>query len=829
MRLLKTRLFRWLLITVAALSVAGAAGLAGVLIYYGRDLPDSSQLADYQPPVTTRVYAADGQLMAQYATQNRIFVPIEAIPEMVRQAFISAEDQNFYSHGGVDYRGVVRAVITNVGNYLEGRRLVGASTITQQVAKNFLVGDDVSLGRKIREALVAFRMESTFTKDAILELYLNEIYLGWNSHGVAAAAMNYFDKSLSELTLSEAAFLAALPKAPNNYHPIRRQEAAIIRRNYVIGRMLEDGAITAEAAEEARAAELTVTQRPQTAVLTAPYYSEEVRREIQRDYGSDALYEGGLAVRTSMDPRLQTIAERVLRQGLINYDRQHGWRGPIAAVDGFDAWPDRLAAIDRPAGAGDWSMAVVLEVYGTTARIGLEDRSQGMIPWDELTWARPWLEGQRVGATPTSADAVLALGDIILVEAVDGLMTPPTASPGTPVDEAGTPQPLPAYGLRQIPEVQGALVAMDPHTGRVLAMSGGYSFAMSEFNRATQAARQPGSAFKPFVYLTALENGFTPASILLDTPLAVELDENMPMWRPDNFAHDYLGPVPMRVGIERSRNIMTVRLLLEQGLESVRDTAARFGIYEDMDLLYSYALGAGEVTPLDLTAAYGMLVNGGEAITPTFVDRIQDRHGETIFRHDTRACSGCVDIAFAGDAVPELPDDRQTVTDPIAAYQMVSMLEGVVQRGTGARLASLGLPLAGKTGTSNEARDTWFVGFAPDLVVGVYVGFDVPRTLGPREGGSTVAAPIFGAFMAEALADQPVAPFRIPAGVSLVRIDAGTGLPAGPGQAAILEAFRPGTEPSAAGDPARTVDHWTSPAASPSATGSTGTGTGGLY
>ena len=789
--------FGWWFSVGTFLTIVGGVVTLIVLEHFSRDLPDYSQLASYEPAITTRLYAGDGQLMAEYAVENRVFVPIEAIPDHVIQAFVSAEDQHFYRHGGIDLTGIARAIITNVRNIGSDRRLVGASTITQQVAKNFLLTNEVSFGRKIREQLLAMRMERAFSKDQILELYLNDIYLG-GSFGVAAASMNYFNKSLAELSLAEAAYLAALPKAPNNYHPTLRTDAAIIRRNYVLGRMLDDGAITAEEADAAMAEPLVVAERRnETELLHADYFAEEVRREVQDVYGTDMLYGGGLTVRTTMDPELQAIAEAVLRDGLIAYDLRHGWRGPVTQLDAFDDWPGRLAAIEVPAGSAPWRMAVVLEVYDRGVRVGLADRSQGMIPWDGLSWARPWRENQRVGPEPQSAADVLALGDVILVEAADGLLTPEEASPGTPVDEAGAPVALPTFALRQLPDIQGALVAMDPHTGRVLAVSGGYSFAMSEFNRATQADRQPGSSFKPFVYLTALLHGFTPASIVLDTPLAVDQGAGLNLWRPDNYSHDYMGAVPLRVGIERSRNIMTVRLLLEVGLEPVREVAQIFGIYEDMPLLYSMALGAGETTPLALTTAYAMLVNGGLRIEPTFIDRIQDRTGATIYEHDVRPCDACLQAEWAdGLTTPALPDTRERIVDPVTAYQMVSMLSGVVQRGTAARLARLGIPLAGKTGTTNDAFDTWFVGFSPDLAVGVFVGFDNPRTLGPRETGGSVAAPIFGAFMEQALDGVDVPPFRVPRGATLVSVNRQTGGLAVSGDPAILEAFRPGTEPT---------------------------------
>ncbi len=793
-------LIGWALSSAALLAIVMLVAGFAAFAHYARDLPDYTQLADYEPGITTRLYAGDGRLLAEYAVENRVFVPVAAVPAQVRQAFISAEDQHFYGHGGLDWLGIVRASLTNLANLGSGRRLVGASTITQQVAKNFLLTNEVSFARKIREAILALRIERAFTKDEILELYLNEIYFGRGAYGVAAAALTYFDKPLAELTLAEAAYLAGLPKAPNNYHPTRRPEAAVARRNYVIDRMLEDGAITAEQAIAAVAAPLEVADRSADPDrVEADYFAEEVRRRLQALHGDEALYGGGLQVQTTLDPRLQDIADRALRGGLIAYDRRHGWRGPIDRLDGFDDWPGQLAGLEHPAGAGDWPLAVVLEVTADAARVGLVDRRQAMVPLDEMRWARPALNGQRVGAEPRAVGDVLELGDVIVVERLDGMLTPAEATPGTPVDDAGAPIALPRYGLRQIPAVQGGLVAIDPHTGRVLAMSGGFDYAMSEFNRATQAERQPGSAIKPFVYMAALEadrqRPITPATLVLDTPLAVDLGPGGGMWRPDNYANDFLGPVPMRVGLERSRNIMTVRLLIEIGLEPVRALTRRFGVYDDMELHYSMALGAGETTLLDLTAGYAMIANGGLAIEPTLIDRIQNRRGETLWRHDQRDCAGCRTVALGEGIAPELPDDRERIADPVVAYQIVSMLEGVVRRGTGQRLAALGMPLAGKTGTTNDVRDAWFVGFSPDLVVGTYVGFDQPAPLGAGESGSSAALPIFGAFMAEALAGQDVPPFRIPPDASLVWVDRGSGRPSGPGAGSVLEAFRRGTEP----------------------------------
>ena len=776
------------------IAILGAVGVFFVFSKYSVGLPEYAQLADYEPPTVTRVHAGDGQILAEYAIERRVFVPESAMPRRVINAFLAAEDKNFYHHPGVDFVAVARAAVSNFANYLRGRRPVGASTITQQVAKNFLLTNEVSYERKIKEAILAFRIEEALSKDRILELYLNEIYLGYRSYGVAAAALNYFNKSLDELTVAEAAYLAALPKAPNNYHPIRRHDAAVARRNWVIGRMVEDGYITPEAAEAAKAESLVVRPREELEEVHADYFAEEVRRELVDLYGEDGLYEGGLSVRTTLDPRLQDIARRSLRQGLIDYDRRHGWRGPLGQLDLAAAaeietalGPGWVAALDDlpvPEGVDGWSLAVVLEVGKSAAEIGLRDGSKGRIPLSELTWARPWEEEQEVGPAPKSAGEVLSAGDVVLVAPAEA-------------DAEGKAYPEGSYSLQQIPEVNGGLIAMDPHTGRVLAMSGGFSYARSEFNRATQALRQPGSAFKPFVYLAGLDSGFTPATLILDAPFVIDQGEGQGKWKPDNYTKKFYGPTRMRVGIERSRNLMTVRLAQTIGMEKVAEYAERFGIVDHMPRVLAMSLGAGETTLIRLATAYAMLVNGGRRIGPAFIDRVQDRNGVTIFRHDTRDCPGCLNAAwYPGEEAPQLPDPREQIADPASIYQVVSMLQGVVQRGTGRRIAELGRPLAGKTGTTNDYGDAWFMGFSPDLVVGVFVGFDVPRTLGPKEAGSAVAAPIFKSFMAEALENQPIVPFRTPPGIQLVRINADTGQLAQSGDRHVfLEAFKPGTVP----------------------------------
>ncbi len=809
----QTMLFRYLgylLVFVLLLTLGVAVGSTFVLYQYGRDLPDYKQLAVYEPPLMTRVHAADGRLMYEYAREPRLFVPIAATPQVVINAFLSAEDKNFYSHPGIDVSGVVRAILTNLRNIGNTRRLVGASTITQQVAKNFLLSSEVTIDRKVKEAILAFRIEHAFDKDRILELYLNQIYLGRASYGVAAAALNYFNKSLDELTLAQVAYLAALPKAPNNYHPTSQTEAAIIRRNWVLSRMEDDKYISSRQAYLAQQSPLEVYDREATEFIDADYFTEEVRRQLYKMFGEEALYEGGLSVRTSLDPRLQGIARRSLRQGLESYDRRHGWRGPLAHMGSEPMWGEALSQVPRPAGLGAWQTAIVLDLSPTEATIGVEDGRPGVIPLSELEWARAWVKGEKLGARIKRPADVLKIGDVVAVEAV-------TLKQET--DTRGR-----TFGLKQIPEIEGAIVAMDPHTGRLVAMVGGYDYKESQFNRAMQARRQPGSAFKPFVYTAALDDGFTPSSLILDEPFVIDQGPGLGKWRPANYTKKFYGPSTLRLGIEKSRNLMTVRLAQYLGMDRVAEYARRFGVIENMPRILSMALGAGETTLVKLTTGYATLVNSGKRINPTLIDRIQDRRGRNIYRHDTRPCEGCTATHWRGQAEPVIPDLRAQVVDPSTAYQMVSLLEGVVRRGTGVRIRSVGKPLAGKTGTTNESRDTWFIGFSPDLAIGVFAGFDRPRSLGAKETGSNVAAPIFKSFVAEALKNQPNIPFRIPPGIRLVRVNARTGLAAQRGdKGVILEAFKPGTEPSGEQNVLDGSSGSISTVSSPQA------GTGGLY
>jgi penicillin-binding protein 1A len=763
-----------------------AAGVAALAVwYFGRDLPDYKQLADYQPPIVTRVQAGDGRLLAEYATEKRVFVPVKEIPPRVIDAFLAAEDRNFYSHMGIDPIAMARAAVTDIALVLTHRRPIGASTITQQVAKNFLVGGELSYQRKIKEALVALKMEKALGKERVLELYLNEIYLGSGAYGVAAAALTYFDKSLDELTVPEVAFLAALPKAPNNYNPLRYPEAAKARRDWVIDRMADAGFITPEEATQAKATPITLRHRGATEEVTANYFSEEVRRELLVRYGEKALYQSGLSVRTSLDPHLQAIADRVLRDGLVAYERRHGYRGPVTHISAAGDWRRSLGRVPLPAGAEDagWQLAVVLATPADGARIGFADGATGLIPLEELRWARKVLDDDgRLGPVPAKPGDALKPGDVVLVEPL-------------PAESKGQRQER--YALRQIPAVSGALVAIDPHTGRVLALSGGFSYAMSQFDRATQAMRQTGSAIKPFVYLAALDHGYTPSTQVLDAPVTIDQGPGLPKWTPKNYEHRSFGMTTLRVGLEQSHDLMTIRMGAAIGLGTVAHYVERFGVMDHMPLEYSMLIGAEETTPLRLTAAYAMLDNGGKRITPTLIDRVQDRNGVTIYRADNRQCDGCENVDWNGQPPPELPDNREQIADPRSVYQVVSMMEGVVQRGTGRVVASLGRPLAGKTGTTNDSKDVWFVGFSPDLAVGVFVGYDQPKGLGRHETGGIVCAPIFRDFMAAALKNQPPIPFRIPPGIELVRVDATTGQLPPPGDKNVIyEAFKPGTEPT---------------------------------
>jgi penicillin-binding protein 1A len=798
-------IWTYLGIGIGALSLIGFIVL-GVYVYgVSRDLPSVDTLKNYNPPVTTRVYAGNGTVIGEFARERRIFVPIQFVPKLVIDAFISAEDKHFYTHPGIDVGGIARAAIKDVWLVMKGRRPQGASTITQQVARNFLLNSQVRVSRKIREAILAVRIDATYPKDKILELYLNEIFLGQNSYGVGAAALNYFDKSLDQLTIGEAAFLASLPRSPSHYNPRYHLRAATARRNWVIGQMEENGYITAAQAKTAIANPLIAQSRPLgSQAEDADYFVEEVRRKLYDKYGEHGLYDAGLQVRATLDTRLQNLAVNALRTGLVRYDRRHGWRGATSHIAIHGDWQSALKQAANKSGIDSWRVAVVLGYGGDkSVRIGLKGGAKGVIPFERLKWARRELKNAFVGAVPSRPQQVVKPGDVVYVEKI--------------ADTGDT------YGLRQVPEINGAIIVMDPHTGRVLAMSGGFSFASSQFDRAMQAKRQPGSSFKPFVYAAALNNGYTPASEVLDAPVALPQGPGLPLWTPKNYEHDYLGLTTLRRGLELSRNLMTIRLASDIGMDKIVPIAVRFGVYDKMEPYLSNAIGADETTLVRLTTGYSEFVNGGKKIRATLIDRVQDRNGKTIYRHDTRDCTDC-NGPWHGQAEPLLADTREQILDPRTAYQIVAMLEGVVQRGTGVAIRVVGKPLAGKTGTSNDAKDTWFVGFSPDLACGVYVGFDNPRSLGEHEQGATAAAPIFRDFMEGALQNVPPTPFRVPPGIDFATVNrlSGKAAPTGaPGT--ILEAFKAGTEPAMASiDPAQSQKK-----KKPSST--VGQGTGGLY
>ncbi len=779
-----TRIFMALVSMAVLGAIAAIAGVMALFYYFSQDLPDYTALGDYQPPILSRAYAEDGRLLAEFAMERRVYIPVQDVPDRVIHAFLSAEDKNFFIHPGIDATGVARAIRDNVIHMGSNRRLVGASTITQQVAKNFLLADGLEdergndlakFKRKFREIILSFRIEQALSKDRILELYLNEIFLGQRSYGVAAASLEYFNKPLDELTIEEAAYLAALPKAPNNYHPDRHYEAAIGRRNWVIGQMQENGYITADEAKKAQEKPLKTQKRDSEQYVNYPYFAEEVRRRLLELYGEKGVSEGGLIVRSTMVPEYQRVAEKALRHGLMEYDMRRGLRSePLATLADLKDWQKELGAVKRPPGAGDLESAVVLESGEKQATMGLRNGDKVTLPFERMRWAR-----KRGAPEVKKVSDVLKQGDVWLIE-----------NTGGKGDKA-------TWWLRQIPEVQGGIIAMNPHNGRIFAIAGGFSYDMSQFNRASQAIRQTGSAFKPFVYYAGLEAGFTPATLILDAPFVMTQGPGLADWRPKNYSADYGGPTTLRVGLEKSRNLMTIRLANYVGMERIAEICRQFGVNDNLPTMLSMSIGAGETTLQRMVTAYSVFVNGGKKITPTVIDRVQDRTGKTVFVHDKRPCEGCGPmIPWSGQATPEIPDNREQIADPRHMYQMVSMMEGVVQRGTATALNSLGRPMGGKTGTTNESKDAWFIGFTPDMVIGVYIGFDDPRPMGAKETGGRVAVPVVKEFAQEALKDVPPLPFSVPEGVRMVLIDPKTGTrPTAMTEKPILEAFLAGTEP----------------------------------
>jgi len=757
-----------------ALGVVAGLGLAGGVLggafalhtydKYAAALPSLDSLSHYQPKVMSRVYAGDSRLIAELAAERRIFVPISSIPDLVKQAFLSAEDQKFWSHKGVDPLAILRAAWYDLALRTQGRRPIGASTITQQVAKNMLLSNEVSVARKVKELILAVRIDQSMSKEHVLELYLNEIFLGLQAYGVAAAAQAYFNKGLDDLTLPEAAFLAALPKAPNNYNPFRYPDAAKGRRDWVLDRMADDRAITPAQAAAAKATPIQAAafHRPEF-VAGSEWFAEEVRRQVTAEFGADATTAGGLTIRTSMDPALQAAADAALRKGLLAYDRSHGgWRGVAGHLEGGAGmrlgWSNRLAALPRPPGLlQEWNLSVVLETTGDEAKIGWVERGTGgasrtgSLYASDLAWARPVRPGGGLGPSPRKVADILQVGDVIMTE---------PAGVSAPARGMARSDRL---WLRQVPQVQGALVSLDPATGRVLAMSGGWSGEASQFNRATQAQRQPGSAFKPFVYLTALQSGLSPSQRIMDSPFVQKLG-NGEVWEPNNYGMTFSGPTPMRLALERSLNMVTIRLAEKVGMDAVRDNAVAFHVVDNMPLVLPASLGAVETTVLRQAAAYGALAMGGKEVLPSMVDSVQDRDGKVIWRPESLACAGC----DAPGRPPAVTDKRNQIADPQSVFQLVTMMQGVVAKGTGtAAGAGLGRAIAGKTGTSQDANDAWFVGFTPDLVTAVWIGFDNNTSLGERETGGGIAAPIWHDYMAVALKGRPSLQFRMPEGVTM--------------------------------------------------------------
>ena len=834
------KFFSYFITLLFLLILSGIAVFFYGLWYFGKDLPDYKELSKYNPNVVTRIHAGNGALLAEYAIQKRVFVPISVIPKKVINAFISAEDKDFYNHFGIDLIATLRALITNVKNIGTKKRLIGASTITQQVAKNFLLSSEMSYERKIREAILAIRIERAFTKNEILELYLNEIYLGFKSYGVAAAALNYFDKSLDNLDFSEAAFLAALPKAPNNYNPIYKKKQAMMRRNWVLSQMSKNGFIEDDIRKKESKKLINIRKSSGIDEGYAPYFTEEVRKIlIKNEKIGSKLYTNGYSVRTTLDPSIQLKAEEALNDGLENLDKRQGWRGPISNFNLLDFNNEELLKyleyVQKQL-PEKRNAAIVTKVSKNFIEVKLQQKKKVKIEFKNASWVRPQTLKKddknrliiHLGAKYKNFEQFISEGDIVVVK-------------------ENKNKNIIFYSLSQIPNVNGAIVALDPNTGRVLAMSGGYSFLNSEFNRATQAKRQPGSAFKPFVYLAGLERNYKPTDLILDAALAYDQCSGCKKWKPANYTKKFYGPSPMRLGIEKSRNLMTARLAIKlieeeeiiknyidkgytnniiaeklnkdisdinfiinyiakkqidkrnRNKNVIQDYADKFGISENLPSFLSMSLGAGETNLLSITNAYGMIVNGGKKIIPTLIDRVQDRRGNTIFRHDERDCKNCNGIKSNALEIPLLAtkDTREKIISSSSAYQMVSMLQGAVSRGTGKIINSLGKNLAGKTGTTNANTDAWFIGFSSDLVVGIFVGFDDPRPLGYKETGSSVAAPIFRDFMKKFLENTPDLPFRRPAGIKLISVNPKTGFKVSSNQkGSILEAFKPGQLPN---------------------------------
>jgi len=776
------RLFMSVLGGIFSLVTLGLAMIAvtvGAIFWvYGRDLPSHDSLAQYAPPTISRIYSGDGDLIDEFARERRLFTPAEEIPDMVKQAFISAEDKNIYAHQGYDPRGIAAAAVEAVRS--RGKNLRGASTITQQVMKNFLLSGDRQAERKIKEIILATRIEDTLSKEKILELYLNEIFLGQNSYGVTAAAQSYFNKTLAELAPHEAAFLASLPKAPSDYHPVRQKERLTDRRNFVLREMMENGFITPEVYAEEVAKPLRSVQNGdfepfRKQLPPRDYFTDEIRRQLSRDFGEEAFFSAGMSVRSTVDPEMQAVAAQALQRQLETFDRGRGeWRGTGETLSEADLadWRSALADLSLARDVqleNVWRLAVVLDVAEQALTVGIEGiEDEYQVPREDIAWLRgDFFDNFEVG-------------DVVHLRQMTD-------------DDSGD---FIRWSLRQVPAVQGAFVAMDVNTGRVLAMQGGFSYQASVFNRATQAERQPGSAFKPFVYAAALDSGYSPATIVVDAP--IEINTPQGVWRPQNASNRFYGPTPLRTGIEQSRNLMTIRLAQEVGMDVVAGYAERFGLYDDMTEVLAASLGSDETTLYKIVAAYAMFANGGERVQPTLVDRIQNRYGETIFKHDPRICVECNDPTIAANRGPRIVSERPRVMDAITAHQLRSMMTGVVERGTARRTVNLGVPTAGKTGTTNDSKDVWFVGFTSNIVAGCYIGYDNPRSLGRGASGGGFCGPVFNEFMTAAVAKYGAGPFEAPPECSFYSIDRFTGAPLAPGasgEGAVTECFRPGEDP----------------------------------
>ncbi len=734
------KFFRNIFILITSFILLSAILIISILWTYSNDLPDYKFLKSYKPPVSSKVYSGNGDLVADFSQEKRVFVPFNSIPKNVINAFLSAEDKNFFKHPGVDAKGVIRAVINNISNILSSKRLEGASTITQQVAKNFLLTNEVSLNRKIKEAILAFRIERALSKERILELYLNQIYLGSGAYGVAAASLEYFDKSIKDLNYSEAALLAALPKAPSRYNPYRDPDIAKFRRNLVLKNLLDNNYLNSEWYEKLTKEEIILKKNKKIYLEDAQYFIEDVRKSVIETLSYDKVYKQGFNINTPIDLNLQTIATKSLRDGLIAYDKRKGWRGPLTNKIYNSEWKKGLEKY-KLENSINWKLAIVKKLNKFSAEIETEDNIEGAIEYQSISW------------TKKEFNKLLKPGDIIYVKNLKENI----------------------FNLQQLPKVNGGIVVMDPFTGRVLALSGGFSFKQSEFNRATQAKRQPGSAFKPFVYALALENNFTPTSLVLDAPLVLDQGDDLKMWKPENYGKKFYGPSTLRVGLEKSRNLMTVRIAQNLGVDKIVDFSKALKIYDNPEELLSISLGSAETTLLKLTSAYSVFVNGGKLVEPILIDRIQDSEGNTIFNNDKRKCINCDQISYLTNDYPEIKNNYTQIFSPETAFQMTSILEGVVQRGTAKKLKDLNLNIAGKTGTTNKNTDTWFVGFTSNVLVGVYVGSDNPTPLGKYETGSKTALPIFKSFISDSIKKNDARPFKAAKGTVMMVVDPLTG------------------------------------------------------